>query len=93
MAAFVGRARESERVRSVLESARAGRMAALHVSGDAGVGKTRLVDLGCAEAGDDGLLVLRGCLPGGRDHRSQIGLRTAFRCPGRCGAAGPMTSC
>ena len=79
-AAFVGRARESERVRSVLESARAGHMAALLVSGDAGVGKTLLVDRICAEAGHDDVLVLRGvCLPMRAAAVPLMPLRTAFR--------------
>ena len=80
MAAFVGRARESERVRSVLEAARAGQMTALLVSGDAGVGKTRLVDRICVEADDDGVIVLRGvCLPMGATTVPLMPLRTAFR--------------
>ncbi len=80
MAAFVGRARESERVRSVLESARGGHLAALLVSGDAGVGKTRLVDRICAEADDDAVLVLRGvCLPMRATAVPLMPLRTAFR--------------
>ena len=79
-AAFVGRARESARVRSVVESARAGQMAALLVSGDAGVGKTRLVDRVCDEAGEDGMLVLRGvCLPMAATTVPLMPLRTAFR--------------
>ena len=80
MAAFVGRARESDRVRSVLESARAGRMAALLVSGDAGIGKTRLVDSVCADPAADGDLVLRGvCLPMRATTVPLMPLRAAFR--------------
>ena len=79
-AAFVGRAKESERVRSVLDDARGGRMTALLVSGAAGVGKTRLVDGACAGPGADGLLVLRGvCLPLGATTVALMPLRTAFR--------------
>ena len=55
-------------------------MAALLVSGDAGIGKTRLVDRVCADAVDDGLLVLRGvCLPMGATTVPLMPLRTAFR--------------
>ena len=80
MAAFVGRAREGERVRSALASGRGGQMAALVVSGDAGVGKTRLVDRVCAEAADSGVLVLRGvCLPMAAATVPLMPLRTAFR--------------
>ena len=79
-AAFVGRALEGERVRSVLQDARDGRMAALLVSGDAGVGKTRLIDRVCADAGDDGLLIMRGvCLPMRATTVPLMPLHTAFR--------------
>jgi DNA-binding CsgD family transcriptional regulator len=55
-------------------------MGALLVSGEAGVGKTRLVDRVCADAGGDGLLVLRGvCLPMGATTVPLMPLRTAFR--------------
>ena len=50
---FVGRTHELDQVRSVLDGARSGRMAALLVSGDAGVGKTRLIGRACAEATPD----------------------------------------
>lgn len=64
--AFVGRTREIERVRSVVDGARAGRMGALLVSGDAGVGKTRLVERVCAGDAAPDLVVLSGaCLPMG----------------------------
>ncbi len=79
-AAFVGRTRESDRVRSVLEGARLGRMGALLISGDPGVGKTRLVEHVCAGAGGEGLLTLRGvCLPMGATEVPLMPLRTAFR--------------
>ena len=79
-AAFVGRVREHERVRSALQDARDGRMAALLVSGDAGVGKTRLIEHVCADRADDGLLVLRGvCLPMAATTVPLMPLRTAFR--------------
>ena len=79
-AAFVGRARERERVWSVLQAARDGRMTALLVSGDAGIGKTRLVGHVCADAADAGLLVMGGvCLPMGATTVPLMPLRTAFR--------------
>ncbi|HET6694115.1 MAG TPA: AAA family ATPase, partial [Pedococcus sp.] len=56
------------------------RMAALLVSGDAGVGKTRLIERVCADGDDDGLLLLRGvCLPMGATTVPLMPLRTAFR--------------
>ena len=79
-AAFVGRAQERERVRSALRAARDGQMAALLVSGDAGIGKTRLVGHVCADSAVDGLLVMRGvCLPMGATAVPLMPLRTAFR--------------
>ena len=79
-AAFVGRARERERVWSILQAARDGRMAALLVSGDAGIGKTRLVGHVCADGADAGLLVMGGvCLPMGATTVPLMPLRTAFR--------------
>ena len=79
-AAFVGRARERERVRSILRSARDGQMTALLVSGDAGIGKTRLVGHVCADGADDGLLVMGGvCLPMGATTVPLMPLRTALR--------------
>lgn len=77
--AFVGRASETERVRSVVDGARQGRMGALLVSGDAGVGKTRLVEHVCAGVAHD-LLVLTGvCLPMGATTVPLMPLRTALR--------------
>ncbi|HET7822817.1 MAG TPA: ATP-binding protein, partial [Ornithinibacter sp.] len=80
-AAFVGRAQERERVRSILRGARDGQMAALLVSGDAGIGKTRLVRHVCADgAADAGLLVMSGvCLPMGATTVPLMPLRTAVR--------------
>ncbi len=83
---FVGRDREVERIRSLLDAARDGRSGALLVSGDAGVGKTRLVHHAVATAstgvgtGPDDLLVLTGvCLPMGTTTVPLMPLRTAFR--------------
>ncbi len=55
-------------------------MAALLVSGDAGIGKTRLVGHVCADSAVDGLLVMSGvCLPMGATTVPLMPLRTAFR--------------
>lgn len=57
-------------------------MGALLITGDAGVGKTRLVDAACARSGaaDDTLLVLRGvCLPMGATTVPLMPIRTAVR--------------
>ncbi len=79
---FVGRTREIARVRSVVDGAQQGRMGPLIVSGDAGVGKTRLVDAACAQAvsESDEVLVLRGvCLPMGASTVPLMPLRTGLR--------------
>ncbi|MGO4340235.1 helix-turn-helix transcriptional regulator [Pedococcus sp. 2YAF34] len=60
--AFVGRVEELEVLDSALASARAGHGRAVLVSGDAGVGKTRLVHRACATA-DDVLVLAGACLP------------------------------
>ena len=76
---FVGRTTETERIRSVLDGARDGRMGALLVSGDAGVGKTRLVAHVCADVAPD-LVVLTGvCLPMAATTVPLMPLRTALR--------------
>ncbi len=55
-------------------------MAALLVSGDAGVGKTRLVERVSSDPGAEDLLVLRGvCLPMSATTVPLMPLRTAFR--------------
>ena len=79
---FVGRVRELDEIRSTIERARAGRMQALLVSGDAGVGKTRLVQQACAPtcADDPGLVVLSGaCLPLGTMTVPLVPIRSALR--------------
>jgi DNA-binding CsgD family transcriptional regulator len=59
---FVGRRAELEAIRELLANAGRGRGGALLVTGDAGVGKTRLVQQSCSTT--DELLVLSGgCLP------------------------------
>ncbi|HEX9736285.1 MAG TPA: AAA family ATPase [Thermoanaerobaculia bacterium] len=59
-ARLVGRRREIERLRALLEAARAGRGGALLVGGESGVGKSRLVDEIKAMALVEGALVLPG---------------------------------
>ena len=79
-AAFVGRAGERDRVRSILGQPVHGQMAALLVSGDAGIGKTRLVGHVCSQSRGDGLVVMGGvCLPMGATTVPLMPLRTAFR--------------
>jgi DNA-binding CsgD family transcriptional regulator len=78
--AFVGRTGEIDRVRSVVSGARAGRAGALLVSGDAGVGKTRLVEHVIAGPWVDEVVVLAGvCLPMGGTTVPLMPLRTAVR--------------
>jgi DNA-binding CsgD family transcriptional regulator/protein-disulfide isomerase-like protein with CxxC motif len=75
---FVGRGAELEAVREVLANAVRGRGGALLVSGDPGVGKTRLVQQGCSVT--DGFLVLSGgCLPLSSLSVPLLPLRTALR--------------
>ncbi|HYN68563.1 MAG TPA: AAA family ATPase [Ornithinibacter sp.] len=84
--AFVARTQELERVRALLDAAADGRMGALLVSGDAGVGKTRLLQRAGDEATTDAatssgeLVVLTGaCLPMGATTAPLLPLRTALR--------------
>jgi DNA-binding CsgD family transcriptional regulator/tetratricopeptide (TPR) repeat protein len=57
---FVGRARELEALEGVLDAARAGRGGTVLISGDAGIGKTRLTSELSARARDTGFEVLLG---------------------------------
>jgi DNA-binding CsgD family transcriptional regulator len=64
--ALVARDRELERLRATFEQAAAGTAAALLISGDAGVGKTRMTEELAALARDKDALVLTGrCLDAG----------------------------
>ena len=56
---LVGRARERERVERLLAEARAGRSGSLLLRGEAGIGKTALMEHARAEADAAGMLVLR----------------------------------
>ena len=76
---FIGRTREVGRVRAAVEDARAGRAGALLVVGDAGVGKTRLVERACADRQDADVLVQVTCLPLSTVRVPFLPLRTALR--------------
>ncbi|HSG86978.1 MAG TPA: AAA family ATPase [Candidatus Limnocylindrales bacterium] len=63
-APFIGRTMESERLRGHLARAAGGSPGLVVIAGDAGVGKTRLLERMIAEARSDGFTVLEGaCLP------------------------------
>jgi DNA-binding CsgD family transcriptional regulator len=65
---FVGRAEELARLRDLLARAAAGEPLVALVGGEAGVGKTRLVERLAAGAGEQGVRVLHGgCVPLGED--------------------------
>jgi DNA-binding CsgD family transcriptional regulator len=67
----VGRAGELAEVRRLVAGAAAGRGSALVVVGEAGVGKTRLLDGAASAAADAGLLVLSGrAVQGGGSYRA-----------------------
>ncbi|MEW5875472.1 MAG: protein kinase [Candidatus Zixiibacteriota bacterium] len=63
-ARLIGRAAECERITGRLDAARGGRGFTMVLSGESGVGKTRLAEEAVALARDTGMAVLRGrCLP------------------------------
>ncbi|GAA5139584.1 hypothetical protein GCM10023320_75840 [Pseudonocardia adelaidensis] len=67
----VGRAGELAQVRRLVAAAASGRGGVLAVLGEAGVGKTRLLDAAAAAAADAGLLVLGGrAVQGGGSYRA-----------------------
>jgi len=57
---FVGRRREVDRIWAALEAARSGRSAVFFVGGEAGVGKTRLVEEIASRATESGIRLLSG---------------------------------
>jgi DNA-binding CsgD family transcriptional regulator len=59
-APFVGRIRELTELSEALDEARDGRPGAVLLAGDAGAGKTRLLEAFAARAAGDGVTVLRG---------------------------------
>jgi DNA-binding CsgD family transcriptional regulator len=78
-ATFVGRGRELELLGSAVTRARGGAAGALLISGDAGVGKTTLVQQACDRAGTD-VLVLRGAgMPLSAQTIPLLALRSAAR--------------
>src|SRR5215216_2080594 len=90
--AFVGRGSERERLHEALERARGGAGSLVLVSGEAGIGKSRLA----LELADDDVLVIAGA--GVRSGSSPYGpltaalrayLRTAPRGLSRCGPLAP----
>ena len=76
---FVGRARELSEVGAVIERARAGQAGALLVTGDAGVGKSALVQHALAGTRDDALVLSGGSLPLGSMSVPFLALRHAVR--------------
>lgn len=76
---FVGRTLELDRVRAAVEGARGGQAGALLVVGDAGVGKTRLVQRVCADRVAGDVLVEVTCLPLNTAGVPLLPLRTALR--------------
>src|SRR6478736_6295453 len=60
MIAFVGRAIESGALQADWERARTGQAQHILLAGEAGIGKTRLLDEHCARVRDEGGQVLRG---------------------------------
>ena len=62
--ALIGRAEELERLEATLLDAREGLPSLSLIAGEAGIGKTRLVRVAAARAGDRGMTVLWGdCVP------------------------------
>jgi predicted ATPase len=65
---FIGRAEELARLRDLLTRAAAGEPLVALIGGEAGVGKTRLVEQLAAGAAEQGVRVLHGgCVPLGED--------------------------
>src|SRR6185503_3741887 len=62
-AVVVGRDAELDRLRQAVANARAGRAACVVLSGEGGIGKTRLLDEAAAIAGRAGVAVLAGRAP------------------------------
>lgn len=78
-AAFAGRSAERSTLRDAWTAVQAGGATAVHVHGEAGVGKTRLVAQACAEAEQAGLQVLWGrCLLLGTVSMPYLPFVTAF---------------
>lgn len=76
---IVGRATEMDLLRSFLASAAAGRSGTIVISGDAGIGKTALIQHACASHGTLFQLFAGTCLPLTTAPFEFQGLRSAFR--------------
>jgi DNA-binding CsgD family transcriptional regulator len=76
---FVGRGAELDALADLLETARTGHGGAFLVTGDAGVGKTRLVHQACGSVGPDVLVLTGSCLPLSSLTVPLLPLRTAVR--------------
>jgi predicted ATPase len=76
---FVGRAEELDLLDAAFERVTGGRTATVLIGGDAGIGKTRLVEEFCRRARDRGALVAMGvCVPsegGGLPFGPVVGIR------------------
>lgn len=83
---FAGREAETSEVRRFLEGAIHGTAGTLLVTGEAGVGKTTLVEYACAEYGDQMTVLAGGCLPLTNMSVPFLPLRSALR---NLGAGGP----
>ena len=77
--AFVGRVRELVAVRSVVDRAQGGAAGALLLTGDAGVGKSTLVQRVTAACGPDTVVLSGGGLPMASVTVPYLALRSAFR--------------
>ncbi|GAB2757224.1 LuxR family transcriptional regulator [Nocardioides salsibiostraticola] len=77
--AFVGRADEFAAVSRVLDRAAGGTAAALVISGDAGVGKSALMDRACSHADPSALVLAGACLPLSAMTVPFLALRSALR--------------
>jgi DNA-binding CsgD family transcriptional regulator len=94
---FVGRAEELDRLVGLLDRAERGRPAVGLIAGDAGVGKTRLLDELAARAGSRGVRVLvGGCMEAGDVGLPYVPFVDAFRDlgtrPGEAEVAAPLAA-
>ncbi|MBG0737946.1 AAA family ATPase [Paeniglutamicibacter antarcticus] len=76
---FVGRAKELGAIGAFLDRAAAGAAGALVVYGDAGVGKTALVQRACNSGGSEAWIFAGACLPLASMTVPFLALRSAFR--------------
>ena len=76
---LVGRDQELAVLAAFIEAVRSGTARTLIVSGDAGVGKTALVEQACAAAGTDVVIVKGAALPLAGLEVPYLGLRAALR--------------